>query len=304
MALFWVLIPVTVEVLVLSVFGGGLSKRIMAAMMGMRNSPEEEVLLRAVGTASNLALWLLPVAILGTVCWRMKACASRWPDRTKGTVPVLTLGVAAAFWIAVAIVPQGELFNNATLEGRLAKQEFRKALDYLSAHRPDEFAPSRILPPKPFEREIFENLPALFAVVAPSDAPWVHEHLMRRLTEMCGHFNTAWNRRPDETAPREERITEINQGIQWAQRFASLGGAEFNSILSGLEKIPAGRTWLSTNQLFLAALAAHATEAPVGHGRDTKPEETQRADWNSLLVHLAKFGVTNSVPVTSAKPDE
>jgi len=56
MALAWVLIPVTVEVLALSVFGGGLSKRIMAGMMGMRNSPEEEILLGSISTASGAAL--------------------------------------------------------------------------------------------------------------------------------------------------------------------------------------------------------------------------------------------------------
>jgi hypothetical protein len=286
MALFWVLIPATIEVLVLSVFGAGFSKRIMAGMMGMRNSPEDEVLLRSISIASTIALSLLPVATLGTVVWRMKRHTTTWPDRTPGRVPLLPLGIAAAFWIAVAIIPQGELFKSATLERMLAKGEFRQALDYLSTHRPDEFAPSRTLPPKPFEGEIFKYLPALFGVITPSDPVWVHEHLLRRLTEMCGHFDTAWNRPPDDTAPREERITKLNQGIEWAQRFATMGGTEFNAILDGLQKIPAGRNWLSTNQLFLAALAAHAAEAPG---------EAQRTDWSLVVTHLTKLGVTNSV---------
>jgi len=294
MALSWVLIPVSVEVLALYFFGGGMAKRVMAGMMGMRNSPEEEVLLHAMGVALTAALWILPAAILSTIAWRMKSIAAPYPPRERGRLPWVSIGIAAALWIIAAIFPQREVARNATVDGLVAEGEFRKALDYLSARRRDEFAPSRTLPPKPFEREIFEQLSGLFGVVKTSDAPWVHDHLIMRLNQLCSHFTRPWARTTFEQATREERIKAIYEGMEWAQNYGRLDGAGFNSILDGLDRMPPGPRWLGTNELFLAALAKLAAGPDIRGGNNAKSQELQRAEWEAVIAHIAKLGITNS----------
>jgi hypothetical protein len=301
MCLSWVLIPACIEILVLYFFGGGLAKSIMAGMMGMRNSPEEQVLLDAMNVAMTTTPWVLLAATISTVAWRMKASTSPFPVRQPGKVPWPSLGVAAALWIVVAVVPQLQVARNAAVDRLAADGEFRKLLDYLSAHQPHQFAPSRTLPPGPFEREIFEQVPELMRAVKTSDAPWVHEHLILRLSQMSAHFNRRWNAPAIGSA--EDQIKSMSENLEWALNYARLNGADFRAILDGLERIPAGKSWVATNQVFLAALAKVAADAPLD-GHSGESPEAQRAEWDAVLAHIAKLtdSMGTNLPVANAKP--
>jgi hypothetical protein len=294
MALAWVLLAATVEVLLLYVFGGGLSKRIMAGMMGMRNSPEEEVLLRAFGVAATLAFWTLIGALVTTIFWRMKSPATALPTCVRERVSWPALIVMTVFWIAATIVPQREVSRNAAVDAMIARAEFRRVVDYLSAHRREDFAPSRMLPPKPFERELFRQLSGLFEAVRASDAIWVQDHLLLRLNQLCSHFRPPWSRSAPDTGTREERIREIESGLKWAQGFSRFNAQGFRSILDGLERIPAGSRWLTTNEIFLTALANIAAEPLVQNHRGI-PDDLERAEWRALAVQLAGLRITNTV---------
>ena len=290
MALSWVLIPVTVEVLVLAVFGGGLSKRIMAGMMGMRNSPEEEILLRSMSTATSIALCILPAAILTAVVWRVKTPAIPLPQRMTGPIPWLPISFAALFWLTVAILPQRELSKNAEIESFIAAKQYRGALDYLSAHRPNDFAPSRSLPPMPFEFEIFEHLPPLIAASKSSDSLWVQQHLLFRLDQMCGHLTSRSNRFRNDSGTPNERIEQTARGMQWAFSVGRQDAVGLRAMLNGLERMPAGHDWLQSNGLFLSALAQYASEAV--------PNADTNVEWQALKVYVQTLS-TNSPPSKS-----
>ena len=111
-ALAWVAVPACIEV-VLVVFVGGLfsptfGRRVMAAMGGMRNSPEESLLLSALSTAGGAAVWgLLGLAMLLAVL-RFNGVAQPFPKQTAGRLPWISLLVLGAFWIAVAVPAQRE----------------------------------------------------------------------------------------------------------------------------------------------------------------------------------------------------
>src|SRR5688572_28364916 len=99
-ALLWTVFAAAVEVLVVFFFGGTFSKALMSSMGGMRNSPEEDLVINALGTVFVAAIWTAPVAlILGQVVGRYTACRP-FPTpsivRTRG----LPLAVATAIWVA------------------------------------------------------------------------------------------------------------------------------------------------------------------------------------------------------------
>ena len=53
--------------LVVFFFGGGFAKAITRGMGGMRNSPEEEILLRAMNNAFGTGLWFAPFILVQAI---------------------------------------------------------------------------------------------------------------------------------------------------------------------------------------------------------------------------------------------
>lgn len=280
LALFWVLFAAAIEVLVVFFFGGAFAESIMRGMGGMRNSPAEEVLLRAMGTWFSMALITVPVAGLLSLIPPGRVLQPM-PGTNASPMPWVSLTLATLFWVGISIVPQMQVYGNHTVEKLFAEGRVREALSYLSSQQPGNFAPARELPPKPFERTVFEQLPDCFGVVELVDAPWVREFLIARLDEMMVHYGPI-SRGSPRAETFEDRIQEIQVGLGWH-------GPESEGLLqlvNGLERIPEGQAWLATNALFLEAVLRVASEAGAQSGSNAKPESDQRADWLSLSNHV------------------
>ena len=139
MALVWVLFAAALEVCVVFFFGESFGKRLMSAMGGMRNSPEEEILLSAMGTAFSVAFLIVPISFVIGLLWRTRRILTALPKVKPGRMPWWTLAGLTVFWMTVSIVPQRELENSVSAERLIANGESRAALDYLSARQPGIF---------------------------------------------------------------------------------------------------------------------------------------------------------------------
>jgi hypothetical protein len=286
LALVWVLLASAVEVCVVFFFGGGFAKAIMSAMGGLRNSPEEDLLFSAMSTVFGVAFWTCPVALIVALLWRARQPLSRFAEPQPAPLPRGSLALLAVFWAAVAILPQRELAHSSEVEHLIAEGKPRAALDYLAAHQPSDFAPARALPPKPYEYEFFEELPACIGAVQPADPPWVRAHLLRRLDLMVSHYGPRWMRRnPQALYPREQQIKHVEDGIQWLGPDA----AGLIQLFDGLDKIPEGRAWLRTNEVFLEGVRSAAREMPQSYRRGAKSEADQKSGWLTLSNRLAQL---------------
>jgi hypothetical protein len=284
----WVLVAAAVEVLGVTLFGGGIAKQIMASMGGMRNSPAEEVLLGAMGTAFTGALLVAPVAAIASLLCRPAETPAALPEPQPGSLPWKGLLAWTAAWVAIAWVPQRELSNSVHYERLVRRQEWRAALDYLGARPPGDFAPARPLAPKPFEREIFTDLPPLLGAARATDPAWVRAHLIRRLDDLTQHLNPPFPRR--KRAPLEswkQHVERLEGGLRWVR----IPPADWSGLLRGANGLPEGRAWLGDHPALLEAL-----------GRATAGEtwkEQRRSEWTEavgrdLATTLLAAGATNA----------
>lgn len=290
LTLCWVWVPASIEALAIFFVSGTFARALVAGMGGLRNSPEEDILIAASNFAFTAALLTLPLALIGACFERNRTVSRPWPATHPGRLPWPMLALVGSFWIIVAIGPQRELANNVAAERLAAEGRMREALDYLSARKPGDFAPARPLPPKPFEREVFEQLPALFAVLQPSDPAWVREHLIRRLNDMCIHLRP---RQPRGAGSLREFTAEsVIAGLRWH----GPEGAGWSALLAGLERIEEGRSWIGTNRSLLHGLLAAAADprVPVSHKAQSQSEDFLNSDWMELRKRLDKLGITKT----------
>lgn len=290
-ALIWVLFAASVEVLVVFFFGGAFARALMSGMGGMRNSPEEDIILGAMGTAFTGALWVAPISLVAAMIWRPGALLKPLPKPAKETTRWRVLALAGVAWVAVAVVPQRELANNARVERLLNENRPRDALDVLSNLRPTDFAPAKPLAPKAFETSIFKELPLCFGVVRETDPSWVRDHLFTRLDAMVLGLGPKW--RPplsDASWPRGERIGSTVRGLHRFVRDAEGLG----QLIDGLERLPEGRSWMATNDFFLEAIWQTTSSPTLRSGKNAKPESEQLSHWLVLSNRLAPRFSTNS----------
>lgn len=299
MALVWVLFAAALEVCVVFFFGGGFAKRIMSSMGGMRNSPEEEILYSAMSTVFGVAFWTVPIALVIALLWRTRRVLTALPTSQPGRMPWWTLAGLAMFWVSVSIVPQRELANSVAVENLVTGGKSRAALDYLAARQPADFAPARTLPPKPYERDFFEELPACFGVVRSDDPAWVRAHLMRRLDQMLLHFGPRWSRNKSlASIPPEEQIEHIADGLGW---FGPDAGAMLK-LLDGLGRIPEGNIWLKANPVFLTGVRAATQNEQSAYRRNNKTEAENASDWLLLSNSVHQLNFTNAIPGSASPP--
>lgn len=289
LALLWVLFAASIEVLVVSFFGGLFAQAIMRGMGGMRNSPEEDLIYGVMSSVFSGALLAAPVLmVIGFFCkpgTRLTPLPRSLPDAVRWK-PLLVL---ALFWIAAAVIPQRELANTVEVEKLLSAGQSRQALDYLSARQPHHFSPGRNLPPKAFERSIFDDLPDCFGVVRADDAPWVRAHLLHRLTEMLVHFGPRHRSRAANTLrSHEQQVQDVV--LAFNQSRPTLGGVR--QLLEGLGRLPEGAAWLQTNTVFLEGVATTGMQLDV--------KERQAADWLEVSNRLRQLPLTNLIfPLTN-----
>jgi hypothetical protein len=285
-ALLWVLLPASLEVLAVTFFGGGLEKRILASMSGMRNSPEEELMFRAIGNIFSVAFYCVPTVILILLVWRWRGTALEWPAAQRNPINWRLLLAAALFWIVVTIPMQRELRHNFIVERFIKDGKLREAITYMNQHQPDDFAKARVLPPKLYELTTLQEVPAFVAALQPSDAKWVQEHGVRAATVMVAHFaGRSQASKPSSDVTPDEFL----EGL----RFLDPDPAHLATMLKSLSTFHSGRDWLKVHASFLEALAlmtqSHGTYA--GHKVAT---EDNRVDWNKLSSELHRLGHTNA----------
>jgi hypothetical protein len=281
--LVWVLVPACVEVMVISLMG--FLQHIGSMMGGLRNSPEEDLLIQAFKGVFNAALVGLPTFLLIGVFLIQRSPRSLrpFPKTSPVRVPWGFLGLAAAVWLGLSIPAQIQVRRNAHVEGLMATNSPRAVLDYLAAHTPGDFAPSRPLPPKAFERTVYSQLPPLFAALRTDDPPWVQAHLMKRFREMLSHPGEPDLKRPDPKG--------------------------WDSLLEGLAKIPEGRAWIAGHQALLAGWAKSISETlpPEETSTPTRPKlgrtsvDESEASRRMLLKRLATLGI-HPPPVPTDTP--
>lgn len=241
-ALALTLTAACIEVAVVGVLGGGFSRRIMAGMGGLRNSPEEDVMLAALSNAVGGAVLLFLPALITAFVSRgsRKFTADLVPG--PGRVPWGGLALVALFWLAVAVPAQREVRRNAQLDTLVASARFRAALDHLSTHGPGAYAPSRVLAPKVYERSVFVELPGMWAVLTTNDPPWLHAHLLRRWEMTCQHFRYT----PSTNGPHP-LVDGSEIGFRDEMLLRQITAEEWMDVLQGLEQSDPGRRWLTDN---------------------------------------------------------
>ena len=260
--LLWVLFAAGVEILVVFFFGGAFARAIMSGMGGMRNSPEETLMVGSLATVFMVAFWGTPVILVTALVVGGNQTADDLPAPGRSEWKGRWLVVGAVLWVAVAIAPQIELSHNVKVERLFAESRFRDGLDYLSAQRPGQFAPARVLPPNAFEYEIFTELPECLGAVQPNDAQWVREHLLRRLNQMMTHYQR-W--RSVKGMATEEQVEVFRSGLESYHR----SGTGLNEMLDGLARIPEGKAWMETNVAFIQAVKRVVAKAPAAESQPT-----------------------------------
>ena len=287
-SLVWVLVPASAELMALSFLG--LMIQVGLSMGGMRNSPEENLIIGALQTVSMISVGVFPfllVAGLRVGAGQPKASKATlcpFPKASPVRVPWAFLGLAATFWLAIGIPAQIQVRRNVIVEALVATNSPRTTLDYLAAHTPSDFAPSRPLPPKAFEWAVYSELPPLFGALRTDDPPWVQAHLMKRFREMLSHDPAPDLRRPDAKG--------------------------WDLLLDGLVKIPEGRSWIAGHQELLAGWAKSISEmlppeeaialTKPAHGRKTI--DSDEAERRTLLKRLATLGIHPSTAPTNTPP--
>lgn len=275
--LLWVIAAASVEVIVLVVAGGTYSKRIMAAMGGMRNSPEEQVLVRAFVQASELAFWGFLAAFFILAVWRWRGTALQWPALIRSRIPVWFLAVAAIAWVLVAWPNQFTLRRNFTLEQHIAKERWREALDLMSTHAPAAFAPARPLPPKLYELSMFQEVLGLAGALRADDPLWVRAHVANGLAVMRQHFGEMWLPGGESGADDPERIETL---LGWR-----IKPQVILPLLQTTNLAPEVRQWLADNPGFVDALLSMAQD----------PDRQQNhPDWLVVAKVLSGLVETNA----------
>ncbi|MCG8585900.1 MAG: hypothetical protein MI757_14430, partial [Pirellulales bacterium] len=164
-ALSWVAIPAAVETLVIVEFSKTLGASLIAAMSGMRSSPEQYLLYDLLSVVAAGAQVLLFLGVVGVVTFRKRRPTRAFPAagfdlRPPGwAIPVL------AAWAVVAIIPQRELSRNHRVESLLIAGEYAEVLRFVSDTGIENFAPALRVPPDPYEYEALRHLPKLLEVM-------------------------------------------------------------------------------------------------------------------------------------------
>lgn len=285
-ALLWVLLPAAVEVVVVGLVGGGFEKRVLAGMGGMRNSPEEELMFRAVGNAVGIAFYTVPAALLLLALWRWRGTANEWPAPHKTPMSLRPLLAATAFWIGVTVPAQLELRHNVIVEGFVKRGEPRQAIDYMNQRQPSDFAPSRALPPKLYELTTFSEVPRFVGALQPDDAPWILHHGLKAASVLVRHL--PWRMSHDKPIDSIEPH-EFLDGLQRRP----LAPEDVAAMLKSLSSFEGGREWLKAHAPFLEALAA-ASRVSDFHERRSADPDADRAAWIQIAKELHRLGHTNA----------
>jgi hypothetical protein len=218
-SLGWVLVGAALEV-VMVVFCGGpaSSKGLLAAMGGMRNAPEEDLMLRALSTAWMGAWLVLAVVLIALAVKRCTEYTRPFPELTKDKFPWLMLAGLALAWTLIALGPQREQQRFTAHAKLVGAGSYSNALAYLAQHQPGDFPKGRRLEPNPYEYRVWEQLPPTIALLSTNTPPWIRELYRGHLSATLKHGSLNFR-----------------------------DAADVSRMVTALEQIPEGREWVRTN---------------------------------------------------------
>jgi hypothetical protein len=106
----WVLVGASLEVIIVvfcgGIFGGTMSRSIMAGMGGMRHAPEEQLIISALSAAWTGAWVLLIACVIPLAAAKYRGSAAPYPDTVNRSRLSKALLVLPLVWIAIAIPAQ------------------------------------------------------------------------------------------------------------------------------------------------------------------------------------------------------
>jgi hypothetical protein len=220
-ALLWVLLGASIEVIIVGFFGALTSKRILASMGGMRNSPEENLMGSAIGTAWAVMVVLAFVLLL----WRFREETTPFPSRTFGKAPWLALLALASLWAFVAWPEQLKQHRHVKHRKLVTNERYAEALDFLGQHKRSSFPAGRRLEPNPYEYNVWDDLPPTIALLTSNTSPWIRELYLDSLNRTFVHH-----------FPGYRSLTNVE------------------AMYAAIERLPEGADWLKANE---SAIARH-----------------------------------------------
>jgi hypothetical protein len=211
----WVLFGACVEVVVV-LFNPVMGDAIARGMGGMRNSPEQDLLLGVLEAVLMTCLMAAPVMMIAmVVASKVFGERARFADLPTHTgAPWATLLLVAAGWVCAAIIPQKELAKEFRYRSLLEEGDYRAALVYLNTLEPEDWPPAKGFRPDPYEGEVRRWLPGLMDVVSGNEKRWVQEKLLWVFERTFEH------------------------------RWKIFSGEEFVRILKGVERLDGGNDWI------------------------------------------------------------
>ena len=296
-ALVWVVAAASVEVLVVGMFGGVMSQAVLASMGGMRNSPAEELIIRAVSNSMGAALWVGPIALIAGLIWNRKGTAQSLPVRGIGAIPWTPLFICTVIWLLIAASPQQQLSIVARYEAKLLQREYRAAVEVLNRHQPGDLPASRELEPKLYERRVFYRLPELISVLQPGDEKWVRDHFINKFAEMTKHYRSRWISDSEWNSMGEpDRQTQVQD--HW-RRYGPDAKA-LVGLLEGLRRTPEGRSWMLCNHRLLTIWENEAEAELLESSNKHAGQREDDAHWKEVARHIREFR-RNPIPEKESK---
>jgi hypothetical protein len=191
-ALGWVLVGASLEVILVvfcgGFFGGNFSGRVLAGMSGMRNAPDENLLLSALGFAWNGAWVVLLITLICLAVNRYKGSTVAFPvPIVRNPFPWIGLTMLAFAWVAIAWPAQREQQRFVHHAGLVRNGKHAEALEYLARFERRDFPASRRLEPNPFEHRVWNDLPPTIALLKTNHPTWVRQTYLSHLADTYVH---------------------------------------------------------------------------------------------------------------------
>ncbi len=209
-----ILLGASIEVIIVGFFGVNLSKRIMAGMSGMRNSPEEDLLSSALGTAwisSWVVLLVMPILL---AAWHFRGSTVPFPAKVSRKAPWITLSAFVIAWAALAWPEQMKQRLFLQHQQLVFSHRYAEALQLLQQHQRRDFPASRRLEPNPYEYTVWDHLPPVVSILSTNTAPWIRDvylsHLSRTLVHQRSRYDSLTN-----VAPMYEAVERLPEGREW-----------------------------------------------------------------------------------------
>lgn len=251
-ALRWVVMAAAVETVVI-LFFATFGEAIMRAMGGLRYSPAQEVLYRALNAAISGAIGVGTIAILIELTLGRAAPRSRLPVRQADRVPLRFLAGVTVFWVGIATLSQPAVRRTAHAEALVNRGQYREALDFLASHTPDQFAPGRPLPPRGYEWSTFTQVPGLVSALQTNDPAWVQDHVIGQLDVLVDSLHSRFGR---------TGVTQTNGFDPGRVNLRWIDAATAQALPGQVARFERGQAWLSNNAAFITALTEHHRPRP------------------------------------------